>query len=118
MGATNTFTVSGTASSGLAVAFTSDTVPVCTTSGTNGTTVTMVTAGTCRINANQAGDTSFAAASQVQQSFTVSRALELTTPSAGLSGTFNSAYTSHAWQEPAELPLTHSMFLPDPFQRG
>ena len=82
MGVTNTFTVAATASSGLTVAFSADpdTSSVCTVSGT---TVTMVTGGTCRINANQAGDTSFAPATQVQQSFTVSRALELTTPPLG-----------------------------------
>jgi Bacterial Ig-like domain (group 3) len=61
--------LSATASSGLAVVFTSATTGVCTVSGT---TVTLVAPGTCTINANQAGDGTYAAASQVQQSFGVS----------------------------------------------
>ncbi|MBI5936822.1 MAG: fibronectin type III domain-containing protein [Betaproteobacteria bacterium] len=61
-------TLSATASSGLTVAFTSATTGVCTVSGT---TLTTVTAGTCTINANQAGDSTRNAAPQVQQSFTI-----------------------------------------------
>ncbi len=62
------FAVSATASSGLAVAFTSTTTPVCTVSGS---TVTLVSLGTCTIAANQAGNTNFTAATQVTQSFAV-----------------------------------------------
>ena len=61
--------LSATASSGLTVAFTSATTGVCTVSGT---TVTLVAPGTCTINANQAGNGTYAAAPQVQQSFGVS----------------------------------------------
>src|SRR6185436_17427922 len=50
------FTVSATASSGLAVAFSSLTTAICTVSVT---TVTLVATGTCVIAANQAGDESF-----------------------------------------------------------
>src|SRR5262249_12377080 len=46
------------------------TTSVCTVSGT---TVTFGTVGTCTINANQAGNTNWNAASQVQQSFTISK---------------------------------------------
>ena len=70
------FNVAATASSGLTVAFTSATTGVCTVSGTS---VTIVSAGTCTINANQAGNATYAAATQVQQSFTVSaKALTIT----------------------------------------
>jgi hypothetical protein len=62
--------ISATASSGLTVAFTSATTSICTVSGT---TVTFVTVGTCTINANQAGDTNWNAATQVQRSFTISK---------------------------------------------
>ncbi len=48
------FTVYGTASSELPVTFTSLTPSVCTTTGTNGTTVTLVGSGTCTIRADQA----------------------------------------------------------------
>jgi len=68
------FTVSATASSGLAVSFASTTTAVCTTSGTNGSTVTIVAQGTCSIKASQAGNTNYNAAPDVPQSFTVNPA--------------------------------------------
>ncbi len=64
-------TLVASASSGLAVTFTSATLNVCTVSGA---TATFVAAGTCTIDANQPGNTTYAAASQVQQSFSVSPA--------------------------------------------
>ena len=69
-------TLSATASSGLAVAFTSATTSVCTVSGT---TATFVAAGTCTIDANQSGNSTYAAASQVADSFTVNAASGQTT---------------------------------------
>jgi hypothetical protein len=65
----STPTLTATATSGLTVAFTSATTGVCTI--TSGGALTFVTTGTCTINANQAGNASFAAAPQVQRSFTV-----------------------------------------------
>jgi len=50
-----------TASSGLTVTYSSTTTGVCTVSGS---TVTMVSAGTCTIAADQAGNSSFSAAAQ------------------------------------------------------
>jgi hypothetical protein len=61
-------TLSVGASSGLAVTLTSATPSVCTVSGL---IVTFNAAGTCTIDANQAGNTTYSAAPQVQQSFTV-----------------------------------------------
>ena len=61
-------TLSATASSGLAVSFTSATTSVCTVTGT---TATMVTAGTCVIHATQTGNTTYSAAPLVSQSFAV-----------------------------------------------
>ncbi len=61
--------VSASATSGLAVTFTSTTPSVCTVSGS---TVTVVTAGTCIIAANQAGNANYNAAPQVTQSITIS----------------------------------------------
>jgi len=65
------YTVTATASSGLAVTFAraAASAGVCNLAGS---TVTLVGAGTCTINANQAGNASYLAAPQVQQSFTVS----------------------------------------------
>jgi hypothetical protein len=64
------FTVSATASSGLAVSFSSQTAGVCTVSAS---TVHIVTAGTCTIRASQAGDANHLAAPNVDQSFTVAQ---------------------------------------------
>lgn len=67
------FSLSATGgASGNAVVFTSATPSVCGTSGANGATVTIVGAGTCTINANQAGGANYGAAAQVPRSFTVS----------------------------------------------
>ena len=62
------FTVSATASSGLAVSFNSKTTSVCTVSGSQ---VTLVAVGTCTIQATQAGNINYAAATPVNQSFQV-----------------------------------------------
>lgn len=104
------FTLSGTASSGLAIAFTSATTSVCTVSGS---TVTLVAIGTCTIDANQAGNANVSAATQVAQSFTVGKETQTitfaalaaktygvapfavsATSSAGLTVAFTSATTS------------------------
>ena len=59
----------------LTVTFTSTTTAVCTISNSNEvppvTTVTFVRAGTCTINANQAGDSNYFAATQVSRTFSV-----------------------------------------------
>lgn len=67
----STYTVTATASSGLTVTFTiySASAGVCTISGS---TVSPVGSGTCTIDANQSGNGAYAAAPQVQQSFTIS----------------------------------------------
>ncbi|WP_211209725.1 beta strand repeat-containing protein [Uliginosibacterium gangwonense] len=62
-------TLSATASSGLTVSFTSSTTGVCTV--TTGGALTFVTIGTCTINADQAGNGSYAAATTVTRSFSV-----------------------------------------------
>jgi YD repeat-containing protein len=65
------FTVSATASSGLAVTFSSTTTAVCTVSGN---TVTIIAGGTCTVRAAQAGNGNYNAAPNVNQSFTVTKA--------------------------------------------
>ncbi len=64
------FTLSATASSGLDVSYTSDNSAVATVSGN---TVTIVSAGTANILANQVGNTNYSAAPQVSQSLTVNK---------------------------------------------
>ena len=64
------YTVSGTASSGLAVTFTIA-AEARLSARISGSTVSFIGAGTCTINANQAGNGTYQAAPQVQQSVTV-----------------------------------------------
>jgi large repetitive protein len=60
--------LSASATSGLAVSFSSDTPAVCSVSGTS---VTAMTAGTCTVMASQAGSARYLAAPDVAQSFQV-----------------------------------------------
>jgi uncharacterized protein len=62
-----------TASSGLPVVFSSTTPSVCSVSGAQ---LTLLNAGLCTVNANQAGSASFAPAPQVARSFTVLQAAQ------------------------------------------
>lgn len=62
-------TLSATASSGLAVAFSTSTSSVCTISGT---TLTFLSAGTCTVNADQTGNSAYTAATQVSRQIVVS----------------------------------------------
>ena len=65
------FTLSATSTAGFTVSFTSATPSVCTVSGTS---VTMVSTGNCTINADQAGDSIYAAATQVSRTFEITAA--------------------------------------------
>ena len=56
------------ATSGLTVSYLSKTPSVCTTSGTN---VSMLSAGTCTLGANQAGDANYTVATEVTQDVTI-----------------------------------------------
>ena len=62
------FTISATASSGLAVSFVSNTPAYCSVVGA---TVTPISGGTCSISAIQTGNNVFAAAATATQSFTI-----------------------------------------------
>ncbi len=66
------FTVSATASSGLAVSFASETTAVCTVSNA---IVTLGAIGMCTIQATQAGNADYTAAQPVSQGFTVTAGL-------------------------------------------
>jgi hypothetical protein len=63
-----TYTVAATASSGLAVTFSSGSPSVCSVSGS---TVSFAGSGTCIVRANQPGNAGYQPAPQTQQSFTV-----------------------------------------------
>ncbi|MGB8337926.1 MAG: Ig-like domain repeat protein, partial [Burkholderiales bacterium] len=65
---TGILTATSSGSLDIPVIFTSTTPAVCSTGGTNGSTVTGVTFGTCVIAANKAGSANYTAAPQVTQS--------------------------------------------------
>ena len=68
-----TFGVSASANSGLTVSFGTSTPGACTVSGS---TVTMVSAGSCTLTATQGGDANYNPASPVGQSFTIPKATQ------------------------------------------
>jgi sugar lactone lactonase YvrE len=70
------FTLSATSSSGLTVSFASTTSSVCTVSGT---TVTIVSGGSCSITATQAGNSTYAAATPVAVVFSIAGAAQTIT---------------------------------------
>ncbi|MCA6386157.1 MAG: T9SS type A sorting domain-containing protein, partial [Cytophagales bacterium] len=82
------FTLSATASSGLAVSYASSNTSVATVSGSM---VTIVGAGTTTITASQAGNTGFAAATSVPQTLTVNQASQTITFAALAAKTFGDA---------------------------
>ena len=102
------FTISATASSGLTVAFASTTPSVCTVSGD---IVTIVAAGTCSITASQAGNSSYAAAAGVTQSFTVSSAAIYSNLTAAVPG---AGFRTAGGSVPCLLPSAASPVGPHP----
>jgi hypothetical protein len=106
--ANGSYSVAATADSGLSVAITVDSgsTAVCSISGS---TVSFLTSGSCVLNANQAGNTNFNPASQVQQTITVAKAaqtISLTNP-----GTkqFGASAFSIAGSASSGLALTYSL---------
>ncbi len=68
------FTVAAIASSGLPVVFSTTATPtICSTSATNGSTITLLAAGTCTVKADQAGNSTYAPAQAAFQGFPVSK---------------------------------------------
>ncbi len=85
------------ASSGLTVSFSTATSPICTVSGG---TVTILTSGVCTINANQAGNSNYNSAPQVQQSLTVTDTTPPTTTGSAAKAD-SSTYTFGSWTNQA-----------------
>jgi hypothetical protein len=82
-------TLLATASSSLPVSFASTTTSICTVANT---TATFIAAGTCSIQATQAGNATYAAATPVMQSFTVNPAV-VTAPTSLTYSTNPAVYT-------------------------
>jgi sugar lactone lactonase YvrE len=74
--ANSSLSLTAAASSGLPVSFVSTTLSACTV---NGSTASLLTAGTCTIQASQAGNSLYAAAPVITQSFTVTLAPQIIT---------------------------------------
>lgn len=91
------YMVSATASSALPVSFSSETPSVCSVEGQ---TVSFLSAGTCTVDANQAGSANYEQAPQVQQSLTVSKRAQ--------SVTFTSSPPSSATVGGAAYPVSAS----------
>jgi len=107
----NTTTVAATASSGLAVSYSSTTPAVCSVNSDTGV-VTGISAGTCVIAANQSGNTQYAPAPQVTQSIPVISNPDQTIsfgalPALSLGGTANVYATASSG-----LPVTYSSTTP------
>ncbi len=98
-----TLTLSATASSGLPVSFASTTSAVCTVSGT---TATMVSVGTCTIQATQAGNTDYGAATAVSRTFTVTKASQTITFAALPSMTYGAAPFTVSATASSGLPVS------------
>lgn len=74
------YTVTATGGgSGNPVTFGTTTPAVCTSSGTNGSTISFVAAGTCTVTADQAGDGTWAPAATASVTFVVARAAQTVT---------------------------------------
>jgi len=69
--------LAASASSGLAVSYSTATAPVCDV--TTGGVITLVSLGTCTIDAGQAGDSQYLAAPQASQSFEVTQSTQTIT---------------------------------------
>ncbi len=105
-----TFGLIATASSGLPVAFASATPSVCTVAGS---TATIVSAGTCTITADQAGDDSYNAAPQVQQSVAIARATQVLSLSSPSSQLFVPGETFELSAEASSgLPVSYTSLTP------
>lgn len=104
-----TVALTATASSKLEVTFGSATPTVCTVAGA---TATVVAAGTCTINANQAGDSNYDGAKQVSKSFGIGKAAQTiafssTPPSpASVGSTYTVSATGGASGKPISFAVT------------
>ncbi|MCX6941640.1 MAG: MBG domain-containing protein, partial [Verrucomicrobia bacterium] len=99
----STFTLAATASSGLALSYSSATPTVATVAGN---VVTIVGAGSSVITASQAGNSEYAAATNATQTLTVNKAAATVTL-AGLTATYNNSPKAvTATTSPASLPVT------------
>ncbi len=104
------FSVSATASSGLAVTFASTTSSVCTATAAG--EVSLVSPGTCTIRASQAGNANYEAAADVSRSFTVSKASQTITFGSLASKPLGTTGVTVSASASSGLPVTFSSSTP------
>jgi len=106
------FVVSATASSTLTVTFTTTTPAVCTSTGLNGSTITLVGSGTCTVEADQAGNSTYNAAPSVMRSFTVTKVSQTITFGALANKTLDQSPVTVAATASSGLTVTFSTTTP------
>jgi hypothetical protein len=111
------FDLTGTATSGLAVNYTLLSGPA-TLSGTNHKTVTITGVGSVVIQASQAGNTNYSAATNVMQSFTVTKATQTVTFPVITNKTVSSPPFALNATASSGLPITYSSTGPVKISSG
>lgn len=101
----STFTLPSTTDKGLTIAYTSTNTNVATVSGN---TVTILTAGSTDLVANQSGNTNYYAAPTVSQTLTVNKAAQTITFGAFATKTFGDASISLNLNTDKNLPITYT----------
>ena len=102
-------TPAATASSGLPVSYASTTTGVCTIAGS---TISFVSAGTCSITASQAGNATYAPATPVTQSFSVTAGVNTITFPALANTPFTSPPPTPAATASSGLPVSYASNSP------
>ncbi|QYJ97010.1 hypothetical protein K0J45_16050 [Shewanella alkalitolerans] len=97
--------IAATASSGLAVTFSSNTASVCSVSGN---TVTILDVGSCSITASQSGGANYNPAASVTQSFNVNKASQIISFAALADKTYGDASFTLVASSDAGLAVTYS----------
>jgi hypothetical protein len=103
-GATFTLSAKGGAS-GNAITYASTTTSVCTVSGSK---VSILTAGTCSLTANQAGNTTYAAAAQVTASVVINQATQTITFTALTAKIYGAALFTLSAKASSSLAITYA----------
>ncbi|MBN8887420.1 MAG: Ig-like domain repeat protein, partial [Rudaea sp.] len=110
-----TFSVSATGgASGNPVTFTSLTTAVCTSGGANGATITMLGAGTCTIQANQAGNSQYSTASPVNLDVAIAKGTQFVTNFVATPPVYvyGGSYTLSATPGASGIPVTFASLTP------
>ena len=102
------FMLSASATSGLAVTFASNALSVCTVSGV---TVTLIGFGTCSVTASQVGNSTYAEALPVIQTFTVIAAVGAVTLSAPANGATGVSVTTMLSWSAASMATSYDVYF-------